>query len=121
MGKRILIVDDARFMRMMLRSILEEAGYEVVGEAETGTEALWKFAQLKPDLMILDIIIPELEGNVVLGRVLKQFPDAKVLIVSAVGQRLLVDKALKSGAAGYIVKPVEPEMLIKEVKRILGE
>ncbi|RKZ29344.1 two-component system response regulator [bacterium] len=121
MAKRILVVDDAKFMRVIIREVLEDAGYEVVGEAETGSEALWKYSDLKPDLMILDIIIPVLEGNVVLGRVLDKYPDAKILIVSAIGQRLLVDKALKSGAAGYIVKPLEPEQLLSEVKRILGE
>ncbi|MCD6595799.1 response regulator [bacterium] len=121
MEKKVLIVDDARMMRIMLRNILEDAGYKVIGEAENGTEALIKYSLLKPDLMLLDIIIPEIEGNVVLGRILKQIPDAKILIVSAVGQRLLVDKALKSGAAGYIVKPFNPEDVIGEVRRILGE
>ncbi len=121
MAKKILIVDDSRMMRIMLRNILEGAGYEIVGEAESGTEALVKYSLLKPDLMLLDIILPEIEGNVVLGRVLKQNPDAKVLIISAVGQRLLVDKALKSGAAGYIVKPFNSEDVIREVRRILGE
>ncbi len=121
MAKKILIVDDAKFMRVILRETLEEAGYEVIGEAESGSEALWKYFDLNPDLMILDIIIPVLEGNVVLGRVLAKDPSAKILVVSAVGQRLLVDKALNSGAAGYIVKPIEPEQLLKEVKRILGE
>ena len=121
MGKRILIVDDARMMRLMLRNILEDAGYEIVGEAETGTEALIKYSLLKPDLVLLDIILPEIEGNLVLGRILKQNPDAKILIISAVGQRLLVDKALKSGAAGYIVKPFNPQDVLNEVRRILGE
>ncbi len=120
MGKRILVVDDAKFIRTMLGNILEEAGYEVVGEAGNGVEALELYEKLKPDLMLLDIIMPEMEGNVVLGRLLKQHPDAKVLIISAVGQRFLVDKALKSGAMGYIVKPVDPEDVIAQVEKIIG-
>jgi len=121
MGNRILIVDDAQLMRLMLKNILIEVGYDVVGEAETGSEALIKYSLLKPDLMLLDIIIPEIEGNVVLGRILKQTPDAKILIISSIGQRLLVDKALKSGASGYIIKPFNAEDVLKEVRRILGE
>ena len=121
MAKRILIVDDAQLMRMMLKGILDGKGYDIVGEAETGTEALIKYSLLKPDLMLLDIIIPEIEGNVVLGRILKQNPEAKILIISSVGQRLLVDKALKSGASGYIVKPFNPDEVLSEIKRILGE
>ena len=121
MSKRIMIVDDSMFVREMLREILQTAGYEIVGEAEDGGEALFKYSQLKPDLLILDIIMPPPEGNVVLGRIAKNYPEAKVLIISAVGQHILVDKALKSGAAGYIVKPIEPENVLKEVKRILGD
>ncbi|MCD6417765.1 response regulator [bacterium] len=120
MGKRIMIVDDAKFIRVILTNILEEAGYEVVGEAEDGKVALEKYPKLKPDLLLLDIIMPEMEGNVVLGKLMKDYPDAKVLIISAVGQRLLVDKALKSGAAGYIVKPISPENVLNEVERIIG-
>ncbi|RKZ28926.1 two-component system response regulator [bacterium] len=120
MGKRIMIVDDAKFIRVILTNILEEAGYEVVGEAEDGKVALEKYPELKPDLLLLDIIMPEMEGNVVLGKLMKDYPDAKVLIISAVGQRLLVDKALKSGAAGYIVKPISPENVLNEVERIIG-
>ena len=121
MGKRILIVDDAKFVRIMLRNILEDAGYEIVGEAENGTDALIKYRELKPDLLLLDIIIPPPEGNVVLGTILREDPNAKVLIISAIGQRLLVDKALKSGASGYIVKPIDPENVIAEVRKIVGE
>lgn len=120
MGKKILIVDDAKFIRVMLASILEEAGYEIVGEAENGVQALEKYKQLKPDLMLLDIIMPEMEGNVVLGKLKKDYPDANVLVISAVGQRLLIDKALKSGANGYIVKPIDPENVVTEVEKILG-
>jgi len=120
MGKRILIVDDAKFVRIMLRNILEDAGYEIVGEADNGTDALTKYRELQPDLLLLDIIIPPPEGNVVLGTILRENPNAKVLIISAIGQRLLVDKALKSGAAGYIVKPIDPENVIEEVRKIVG-
>ncbi len=120
MSKRIMVVDDAKFIRVMLTSILEEAGYEIAGEAENGIIALEKYPELKPDLMLLDIIMPEMEGNVVLGKLMKDYPDAKVLIISAVGQRLLVDKALKSGAAGYIIKPIDPANVLEQVEKIIG-
>lgn len=121
MAKRVLIVDDAKFMRVILRDILQSAGYEVVGEAETGTQAIQLFRELQPDIMLLDIILPEMEGNIVLSQVLKEFPSAKVLIVSAVGQRLLVDKALKAGAVGYVVKPFNQADILQIVKKVLGE
>ncbi len=120
MKKRIMVVDDAKFIRVILTDILEEAGYEVVGEAENGVVALEKYPKLKPDLMLLDIIMPEMEGNVVLGKLMKDYPDAKVLIISAVGQRFLVEKALKSGAAGYIVKPIDPANVLAQVEKIIG-
>jgi two-component system, chemotaxis family, chemotaxis protein CheY len=121
MSSRILIVEDAKFNRLMLRRFLEGAGYEVCGEADNGADALIKYAELRPDLMILDIIIPVLEGNVVLGMILKQYPDAKVLIMSSLGDQILVEKALKAGASGYAIKPVSTENVLSEVSRILGK
>lgn len=121
MGKTIFIVDDSRFTRVMLRSILEEAGYKVIGEAIDGNETIRKFEQLMPDLTILDIIIPPPEGNVVMAEIFRRNPWAKILIISSVSQRFLVEKALSCGASGYLVKPVDPETVITEVRRILGE
>ncbi|MBN1755394.1 response regulator [bacterium] len=119
MKKTVLIVDDALFMRTILRNIVELAGYEVCGEAKSGTEAIEKFDELKPDLTILDIIIPEPAGNIVLGEILKRNPKANVLIVSAISQNLLIKKALEAGAKGYIIKPFDCKKVGDKIREIL--
>ncbi|MBM7560772.1 response regulator [Fusibacter tunisiensis] len=120
MGKRILIVDDAVFMRKLLGDVLNKAGYEVVGEASNGGEALEKYRDLKPDLVTMDITMPEVDGIEGLKRIKKEFPDATVLMCSAMGQESMVIDSVKSGARGFIVKPFVADKVIYEVSKLIG-
>lgn len=121
MAKRILLADDAAFMRLMLRNILEGAGYQVVGEAQNGREAIEKFRELKPDMVISDMVMPEKGGIDVIREVLAEFPDANVLICSAIGQQALVIEAIQAGAKDYLVKPFEQSNVIETVSKIIGK
>lgn len=116
----ILLVDDAAIMRMMLQEILEEAGHTIVGEAENGEEALEKYKELKPDLTLMDITMPKVDG--IQGVVLiKEFDKtAKIVMCSAMGQKELVLKAIKSGAKDFIIKPFEEKRVVEAVNRVLG-
>lgn len=120
MTKGILIVDDSLFMRTILRDILTEANYTVVGEASDGEEALEKFHSLNPDLVTLDVIIPGIMGLEVLKKILKDDPGANVIMISALGQERLVNEALEIGAKGYVVKPFKDEKVVEEVGKVLG-
>ena len=120
MAKKILIADDAAFMRMMLKKILEEGGFEVVAEAENGAQAIEKYKELKPDLVISDMVMPEKGGIDVIKEVLAEAPEANVLICSAIGQQALVIEAIQAGAKDYIVKPFEQANVLETVNKILG-
>ncbi|AFK22137.1 response regulator [Pyrococcus sp. ST04] len=117
---RILIVDDAAFMRMLLKKILTQAGHQVVGEASNGKEAVEKYKQLKPDLVTMDIVMPEMDGITAVKEIMKIDPNAKIIMITAVGQEAKVMEALKSGAKGYIVKPFQAQKVIEEVNRVLS-
>ena len=121
MSARILIVDDAAFMRMMLSDILVEKGYNIVGEAEDGKEALRLYKELEPDLVTMDIVMPEVGGIESIREILKIDSKAKILVVSALGQQALVQEAVEAGAKGFVVKPFKPEKVVEEVEKILGE
>ncbi len=121
MSIKILIVDDAAFMRMMLADILVENGFQVTGEAENGEEALRLYKELKPDLVSMDIIMPGSGGIGAIRDILKEDPQAKILVVSALGQKALVKEALDAGAKGFVVKPFKPEKVIEKIQNILGE
>lgn len=116
-AKRILIVDDAVFMRMKLRDILEKNGYEVAGEAQNGQEALDKYKVEKPDLVTMDITMPDVDGLDGLKMIMKADPNAKVVMCSAMGQQGMVMDAIKSGAVDFIVKPFDTERVIKSLDR----
>lgn len=120
MAKRILIADDASFMRMMLKNILVGGGYEVVGEAANGREAIEKYKELKPDMLISDMVMPEMGGIDVLKNVIAEFPGANILICSAIGQQALVIEAIQAGAKDYIVKPFEQSNVLETVSKIIG-
>lgn len=109
MGKRVLIVDDAAFMRMMLRNILEKFGYEIVGEAGNGQQGYEKYMQLKPDIVTLDITMPEVDGLQCLKMIKGADTKAQVIMCSAMGQQHLVLDAVKSGAKDFIIKPFQPD------------
>ena len=120
MAKKILVVDDAMFMRKLLSDILTKAGFEVVGEAGDGQEAYQKYKELLPDLVTMDITMPEVTGIEGVKMIVKDFPDAKVLMCSAMGQEGMVIDSVKSGAKGFIVKPFVPEKVIAEVQKLIG-
>lgn len=117
MSKRILIVDDAAFMRMMLKDILTKNGYIVVGEAENGSVAIDKFKELKPDLVTMDITMPEMDGITALKEIRKIDPNAKVIMCSAMGQQAMVIESIQAGARDFIVKPFQPERVMEAISR----
>lgn len=120
MGGKILIVDDAAFMRMMLSDILVEKGYRIAGEAENGEEGVRLYKELKPDLVTMDIVMPGVGGVESIRGIMKIDPEAKILVVSALGQEALVREAVEAGAKGFVVKPFKPEKVLEEVDNILG-
>ncbi|MBB6610428.1 response regulator [Pontibacter sp. Tf4] len=119
--KRILIVDDSFYMRTMLKNMLTDAGYDVVGEAPNGQTALELTKELVPDLVTLDVILPDNTGLDVLKGIKAEQPDMKVVIVSAVGQEVIVNEAMENGALAYIVKPFSEEKVLEIVSQALKE
>ena len=120
MGKGILIVDDAAFMRMIIKDILIKAGYEVAGEAADGKEAVRLFSSLKPELVLLDITMPEMDGIDALKKIMQEDKDAKVIMVSALGQSSMVIESVQAGAKDYIVKPFQADRVIESVRKVIG-
>jgi len=117
---RVLIVDDAAFMRMMLKNILTKAGFEVAGEAANGNEAIERYKDLLPDLVTMDITMPEMDGLQALKSIKTIDPKAKVIMASAMGQQSMVIEAIQSGAVDFIVKPFNEERVIEAIKRAIG-
>jgi len=115
-----MVVDDAAFMRLMIRNILEEAGHTVVCEAENGLEAVDKYKQYHPDLVTLDITMPVMEGLEALRQIRKYDPFAVVIMCSAMGQKPMVIDAIKMGAKDFIVKPVQQDRVLEAVSKALG-
>lgn len=120
MGKRVLIVDDAAFMRMMLKDILVKNGYIVAGEAENGTVAISKYKELNPDLVTMDITMPEMDGIQALKRIKQIDPAANVIMCSAMGQQAMVIESIQSGAKDFIVKPFQADRVLEAVKKAVG-
>jgi two-component system chemotaxis response regulator CheY len=120
MANRILIVDDAAFMRMMIRDILTKNGYEVVGEAQDGAQAIEKYKELTPDLITMDITMPEMDGITALKEIRKLDMNAKVIMCSAMGQQAMVIDAIQAGAKDFIVKPFQADRVIEAIKKTLG-
>ena len=122
MGKQILICDDAAFMRMMLKDILVKEGYEVVGEAVNGADGVEKYNSLKPDLVTMDITMPDMDGITALKNIKQCDPSAKVIMCSAMGQQAMVVESIQAGARDFIVKPFQRDRVIKTIrKRILSK
>jgi two-component system chemotaxis response regulator CheY len=117
---RVLIVDDAMFMRMTIKQMLEAHGHSVAGEAGDGIEAVKKFIECKPDVVLLDITMPEMNGVDALKRIKELDPDARVVICSAMGQQAMVAQAIQYGAKDFIVKPFEEDRLIAAVDKIMS-
>jgi two-component system chemotaxis response regulator CheY len=120
MGARVLIVDDALFMRNMLRNIFSESGFDIVGEAQNGNEAIEMYQQLKPDLVTMDIVMPELNGIEALKQIMSVDSGAKIVICSALGQETLIMEALEAGARDFIVKPFKPPKVIEVAQKVLS-
>jgi two-component system chemotaxis response regulator CheY len=120
MKGKVLVVDDAAFMRMMIKDILTKEGYEIAGEAANGREAVEKFSQLKPDVVTMDITMPGMNGIEALKQILNHNSNAKVVMVSAMGQDKLIIEALEAGAVDFIVKPFQPKKVVETVTKCLG-
>ena len=120
MAKNILIVDDAAFMRMMIKDILTKNGYNVAGEAENGAKAMEKYNELKPDLVLMDITMPEVDGIQALKNIKASDPNAKIIMCSAMGQQAMVIEAIQSGAKDFIVKPFQADRVLEAVKKVVG-
>ena len=120
MAKNILVCDDAAFMRMMIKDILSKTGYNIVGEAENGAKAVEKYAETKPDLVLMDITMPEMDGIQALKKIKESDPGAKIIMCSAMGQQAMVIESIQSGAKDFIVKPFQPDRVLEAVKKVIG-
>ena len=119
MADKVLIVDDAAFMRMMIKDIMTKNGYEVVGEAANGAEAVAKYKELQPDVVTMDITMPEVDGIQALRQIKSMDSNAKVLMCSAMGQQSMVIEAIQAGARDFIVKPFQAERVIEALQKAL--
>ena len=120
MSQTVLVCDDAIFMRTMIGDILRQADYDVIGEAETGVEAVDRFKELKPDLVTMDIVMPDMGGIDAVREIMKIDPSARVLMCSAMGQQALVVEAIQAGAKDFVVKPFQPSRVLEAVQRVLA-
>ena len=120
MAKNILICDDAAFMRMMIKDILTKNGYNVVGEAENGLKAVEKYQETKPDLVLMDITMPEMDGIQALKKIKASDPSATIIMCSAMGQQAMVIESIQAGAKDFIVKPFQADRVIEAVKKVVG-
>jgi len=115
---RILLVDDSRFMRGILKNILKEE-HEVVGEAESGVEALQAYERWSPDLVLMDIVMPDVDGITATREIITRHPEARIVMCTSMGQESKVKKAIEAGAKGYIVKPFQSSEVLQEVEAVL--
>ena len=120
MNQTVLVCDDAIFMRTMISDILSQAGFEVVGEAESGLQAVEKYRILKPDLVTMDIVMPDMGGIEAVREICKDDPEARILMCSAMGQQALVVEAIQAGAKDFVVKPFQPSRVLEAVQRVLA-
>jgi len=120
MSKRIMVVDDAMFMRATVRRILEQAGYEVIGEAENGQLAVQRYGELKPDAVLMDITMPVMDGVAAAKEILASDPKAVVLMCTAIGQQNMVIEAIRAGVKDYIIKPFQAERVVEGVQKALA-
>ena len=120
MAKNILICDDAAFMRMMIKDILTKNGYNIAGEAENGVKAIEKYNELKPDLVLMDITMPEMDGISAVKEIKKFDPQAKIIMCSAMGQQAMVIESIQSGARDFIVKPFQPDRVLEAIRKAVG-
>ncbi len=115
---KMLVVDDSLFMRQMLKNILPKDRFEVVGEASTGREALERYTELKPDLVTMDITMPDMDGIAAVKEILKLNSEAKIIMCSAMGQKPMIKEALEAGAKDFIIKPFDKDKAIKIIESV---
>jgi two-component system chemotaxis response regulator CheY len=120
LAQTVLICDDAIFMRTMVSDILTQAGFEIIGEAETGVQAVEKYQELRPDLVTMDIVMPDMGGIDAVREICRVDPRAKILMCSAMGQQALVVEAIQAGAKDFVVKPFQPSRVLEAVQRVMG-
>ncbi len=120
MSNTVLVCDDAVFMRTLLADILTQSGYEVIGEAETGVQAIERYKQLRPDLVTMDIVMPDMGGIDAVREITKFDAEARILMCSAMGQQALVVEAIQAGAKDFVVKPFQPSRVLEAVQRVMG-
>lgn len=120
MAKNILICDDAAFMRMMIKDILTKNGYNIAGEAENGVKAVEKYSETKPDLVLMDITMPEMDGIQALKKIKEADANACVIMCSAMGQQAMVIESIQAGAKDFIVKPFQADRVLEAVKKVVG-
>lgn len=118
MSKKVLVVDDAAFMRMSIKNMITKHGFDVVGEAGNGNEAVAKYQELKPDIVTMDITMPEKTGLEALKEIIGMDPNATVIMVSALGQEAMMKDAITSGAKGFIVKPFKEDIIVAELSKL---
>ncbi|OGL43822.1 MAG: two-component system response regulator [Candidatus Schekmanbacteria bacterium RBG_13_48_7] len=118
MACRVLIVDDAIFMRSMLKDILVRHGFKVVGEAENGKDAVEKYKEVNPDMVTMDIVMPQMNGIESVKEILKHDPKAWIVMCSALGQEALVTESIEAGAKDFIVKPFSPDKVVKIITQV---
>ena len=117
---RVLIVDDAAFMRMMIKDILEKNGFEVVGEANNGIKAIEIYKKERPDVVTMDITMPDMDGIEAVKQIKAFDPGAKVIMCSAMGQQTMVMDAIRAGAKDFIVKPFQADRVLEAIKKAIG-
>ncbi|WP_300379610.1 response regulator [Clostridium sp.] len=117
---KVLIVDDASFMRMMIKDILQKNGFEIIGEAANGIEAVNLYKKEKPDVVTMDITMPDMDGIEAVKEIRAFDPQAKVVMCSAMGQQSMVMDAIKSGAKDFIVKPFQADRVLEAIRKVVG-
>lgn len=121
MTKSILIADDAAFMRMMLKDILVKSGFNVVAEAANGDEAIAKYSEFTPDLVTMDITMPQKDGISALKEIMKINPSARIIMCSAMGQQAMVIESIQAGAKDFIVKPFKAPRVLESITKVLSK
>ena len=118
--KRVMVCDDAAFMRMMIKDILVKNGYEIAAEAENGLKAVEQYPEAKPDLVLMDITMPEMDGIEAVRRIKTLDPNANIIMCSAMGQQAMVIEAIQAGAKDFIVKPFQADRVLEAVRKVIG-
>ena len=120
MASRVLIVDDLAFIKLIIKDTLEKTGFEVAGEASNGVEAIEQYKRLQPDIVLMDITMPKMDGIQALQEIVKIDPQAKVIMCSALGQQKLIIQSIQLGAKDFIVKPFQPDRVLEAVRKVVG-